>query len=232
MLLRARINVRMDHNEQALDELNSLTKNPELYDKFSEQMRARIPELKANGDSCTAKQFSTQNRRYIFLFPDSLQLEIDVQRDTRNWEGALSSVDELIAYRRQRHMPWTERGEILEQFGRQDEALMSYKEAIRLAMPENYDAGHGTAPPLIQALFRLAYIYETQDRSADALTVWDEALSVADDSVIWDVQELMEIAGHYNGDRTDIYDPRTKIAVRACLSDAECKWKKIYPKMR
>ena len=113
----------------------------------------------------------------------------------------------------------------LEQLDRKNEAAISYEEAIRLARPENNDAAHGTAPSFIEALFRLASIYEAQGRAAEVLAVWDEALAIADNSVIWDVQDLMRNAGYYTGNRTDIYDQATKASVRACLSDAECSWR-------
>ena len=232
MLLRARINARMNLYEQALEELDTLTNNSELYDKISEQMRAKIPELKGAGNSCAADQFSLQNRMYLYLYSESLQLEFDLQKDIKNWAGALSSVDKMIAYRPQEHMPWTKRGEMLEHLGRVDEALASYEEAIRLGRPENYNAVHGTASPLIEALFRLSHIYNTQNRSAEASAVWDESLSVAGKSVIKDVQGMMEIAGHYEGERTDVYDEKTKAAVRACLSDPKCSWENIYPLTR
>lgn len=227
MLLRARINARMNLYEQALEELDTLTNNSELYDKISEQMRAKIQELEAAGNSCAADQFSLQNRMYLYLYSESLQLEFDLQKDLENWEGALSSVDEMIAYRPQEHMPWTKRGEMLESLGRADEALTSYKEAIRLGRPENYNAAHGTASPLIEALFRLSHIYDTQNRSAEAPALWNESLSVAGKSVIKDVQEMMEIAGHYEGEQTGIFDENTKNAVRACLDDAQCNWSRL-----
>ncbi|WP_170763177.1 tetratricopeptide repeat protein [Ruegeria lacuscaerulensis] len=227
MLQRARIYERTEEYEKALVDLEDIAKDPEFYEHLGGKLRARIKELKAAGNSCAAEEFSLRNVQIPFVYKDALKLKIDVLSHMTNWGSALASADELIAYRPRAHMNWTKRGKILEQLGRVEEAKMSYKEAIRLARPENYDASNGTSPPLIEALFRLAAIYEEEGRSAEAQAIWDESLSIADNSVIWDVQELMKNAGHYIGERTDFYDPETKSAVHACLNDTTCKWESI-----
>ncbi|MEW2915986.1 tetratricopeptide repeat protein [Ruegeria sp. ANG10] len=227
MLLRARQNMQIEQYEAALEELSYLTQGPELYEQLGEGFRAQISELRAAGNECAADVFSGHNSNFYFVYSDGLRLKVNAQMEVEDWAGALTSVDRLIENGRQEHMPWTTKGEILEQLDRLEEAEASYKEAIRLARPENYDAGHATSPPFIEALFRLAAIYEEKGRLVEAQVIWDEALAVADNSVIWDIQELMKNAGHFAGDRTDVYDPQTKAAVHACLKDATCKWESI-----
>ncbi len=231
-LLLARINARSGRQDVALEQLDTLTEHPDLYDIISEQMRTRLYELEAAGKSCETEQFSFLNRKYLSLYKDSLELEFDILKDLGKWESALVSLDELIAYRPTRHVYWTNRGEVLDRLGREDDALASYLENIRLARPENDGAFGGSAPELLQALFRVASIYETQGRSAEALDIWDESLSVARKSVIGYVQEMMELAGHYEGDHTRIYDDETKTAVRVCLADTECNRVRLRPLTR
>lgn len=231
ILRRAWISAQMGQHEDAIDDLDSLTADRELYERVGKQLRAQIRELRAAGNSCAADEFSTRNAQFSSVYRDALRLKIQLQMDLEKWTHALASLDELITVKPYTHVPWTRRGEVLDRLGREDEALASYLEAIRIARPENWNAARGYSPELLQALFRVASIYEVQDRSAEALVVWDKSLSVAHKSVIGYAQEMMGIGGHYKGDQTKIYDEETKTAVRSCLADAECNWARLYPQM-
>lgn len=231
LLLRARVSVQMGLHEEAMVDLDLLTAGSDFYEQVGEQLRAQIHELRAAGNSCAADVFSTRNAQFTFDYRDALRLKIQLQMDSENWTHALATLDVLNGTRTYTHTHWTQRGEVLEKLGREEEALASYLEAIRIARPENWNAKRGSSPALLQALFGVASIHNTQDRSADALVVWDESLSIAHKSVIEYAQKMMEIAGHYEGEQTKTYDEETKTAVRSCLADAKCNWARLYPQM-
>ncbi|MBO9411744.1 MULTISPECIES: tetratricopeptide repeat protein [unclassified Ruegeria] len=222
MLLRARQNMQIGQYEAALEELSYVTQDTEVYEKIGEEIRAQISELRAAGNECETDVFSRNNSNFLFVYQDGLRLKVEDQMELEDRTGALTSVNRLIAYRPHRHMTWTTKGEILEQLGRMEEAEASYLEAIRLARPKNNDAAYATSPPFLEALFRLAAIYEREGRQIEARDTWDEALEIAARSVILDVQVLTKNAGHISGDRTGVYDAETIAAVHACLNDATC----------
>lgn len=231
MLLRARLYSHMGQNDLALSELEKLATSPEYYRPIFDQLSERGAELKNMGKACASRRTYRESSDFISLFSYAMREKVAVQKDQNNLEGMLESLNHWIDNVPDRNGAWVARGKILEEFGRPDEALTNYEEALRLI-----DSGEGHSrfddALHIDTLFRLTSIYDDQDRSTHAQTVWDESLSIADNSVIWTLQEMMEIAGHYEGRWHGRYDQKTKVALRACLADAKCKWENISPQMR
>ena len=230
ILQRARLKVRAGELEAAIDELGLIFQPRGHYQKVRQGQIARSKKLRDNGKSCASKEVISVANHFTLLPEKIAEETVLTLVKMGDLEKALIMLNAWLETAPLNNEMWLWRGNILAALGDRDQALASYEEALKL-IDTREGQDHRDDWMHLETLYRIKSNYDDTGRSGEIFAVFEASLAVADNSLHWNLREMMDVAGHFEGDWYQRAPEKTKAALKGCLADTACHWEQILPKM-
>lgn len=204
--------------DQALADLERLTRDPSDYNAASSDLAERAAKLREEGRRREAEHLNDQFGNLVIMHSEALKWQVGLLQRMDDWPGALEAVEELAAYDPDDSRVWVERAMILIRLERFTDAAESYDKAIALNESGARDFGNTTATHAAALLSR-GVLHQIQGNELAAQSDFTAALALGNTNAIRALQQRMHDAGHYTGEVNGVVDAATEAAIPLCAAD-------------